>query len=152
MTKRSLVVALSLVSFIAIVAIAVSVVQPWRQRTEQPSNPAAARYHCPMHPTVVADKPGSCPICGMDLVPISEDHGGGSDSAPPKTKTVWRSTMNPGEFSDRPGKDSMGMDMVAEEIPVDSGGTRSEVSGLARIRMNAQKRQLIGVRTAPVQK
>lgn len=23
---------------------------------------------CPMHPTVVSDKPGSCPICGMDLV------------------------------------------------------------------------------------
>ncbi len=25
-------------------------------------------YTCPMHPTVVADKPGSCPVCGMDLV------------------------------------------------------------------------------------
>ncbi len=152
MTKRSLVVALSLVSFIAIVAVAVAVVQPWRQETQQPSSPAAAKYHCPMHPTVVADKPGSCPICGMDLVPISEDHGGGGDAAPPKTKTVWRSTMNPGEVADRPGKDSMGMDMVAEEVPVDSGGTESEVPGLARIRMNAQKRQLIGVRTAPVTK
>jgi Cu(I)/Ag(I) efflux system membrane fusion protein len=25
-------------------------------------------YTCPMHPTVVSDKPGSCPVCGMDLV------------------------------------------------------------------------------------
>jgi len=25
-------------------------------------------YTCSMHPTVVSDKPGSCPICGMDLV------------------------------------------------------------------------------------
>jgi hypothetical protein len=25
-------------------------------------------YTCPMHPTVVADKPGTCPVCGMDLV------------------------------------------------------------------------------------
>jgi len=33
---------------------------------------ADARYHCPMHPTVVSDRPGSCPICGMDLVPIEE--------------------------------------------------------------------------------
>jgi multidrug efflux pump subunit AcrA (membrane-fusion protein) len=30
----------------------------------------AARYHCPMHPQITADKPGECPICGMDLVPI----------------------------------------------------------------------------------
>lgn len=27
-----------------------------------------ATYTCSMHPTVVSDKPGKCPICGMDLV------------------------------------------------------------------------------------
>jgi multidrug efflux pump subunit AcrA (membrane-fusion protein) len=26
------------------------------------------RYTCPMHPSVIQDKPGTCPICGMDLV------------------------------------------------------------------------------------
>ncbi len=25
-------------------------------------------YTCPMHPQIVQDKPGSCPVCGMDLV------------------------------------------------------------------------------------
>ncbi len=25
-------------------------------------------YTCPMHPTVTADHPGKCPVCGMDLV------------------------------------------------------------------------------------
>ena len=29
----------------------------------------AQRYTCPMHPEIVRDEPGSCPICGMDLVP-----------------------------------------------------------------------------------
>lgn len=29
---------------------------------------AADVYTCPMHPSVVSDKPGSCPICGMSLV------------------------------------------------------------------------------------
>lgn len=38
----------------------------------QPAKKGAARYHCPMHPTYVADRPGDCPICGMSLVPIEE--------------------------------------------------------------------------------
>ncbi len=25
-------------------------------------------YTCPMHPTVLSDRPGACPVCGMDLV------------------------------------------------------------------------------------
>ncbi len=33
--------------------------------------PAVSLYHCPMHPTIVQDHPGDCPICGMRLVPAS---------------------------------------------------------------------------------
>ncbi|WP_404934703.1 copper-transporting P-type ATPase [Nitratireductor sp. L15S-10] len=31
---------------------------------------SGARYTCPMHPQIVRDKPGSCPICGMALEPV----------------------------------------------------------------------------------
>ena len=39
----------------------------------QPPAPAApgSKYTCPMHPEVVKDGPGSCPICGMALEPMS---------------------------------------------------------------------------------
>ena len=30
-----------------------------------------AKYTCPMHPEIVRDAPGDCPICGMSLVPIA---------------------------------------------------------------------------------
>src|SRR5687767_2028731 len=38
-----------------------------------PAAPAkpGAQYTCPMHPQIVRDAPGSCPICGMALVPIA---------------------------------------------------------------------------------
>ena len=32
--------------------------------------PAAATYTCPMHPEIVRNAPGSCPICGMALEPM----------------------------------------------------------------------------------
>ena len=37
------------------------------------AEPAAAssqtmKYTCPMHPEIVRDTPGNCPICGMTLV------------------------------------------------------------------------------------
>lgn len=34
--------------------------------------PAKGGYTCPMHPEVRSDKPGECPKCGMDLVPVKE--------------------------------------------------------------------------------
>ena len=44
---------------------------------------AAAAYQCPMHPEVTSDEPGTCPICGMDLVPIETPAGStsGDDGA-----------------------------------------------------------------------
>jgi Cu(I)/Ag(I) efflux system membrane fusion protein len=39
-------------------------------KKNEPEKHAAAKetYTCPMHPQIIKDKPGSCPICGMDLV------------------------------------------------------------------------------------
>ena len=31
----------------------------------------AGQFTCPMHPEIIKDSPGSCPICGMDLVAIN---------------------------------------------------------------------------------
>ena len=40
------------------------------KQTPKTESPRHARYTCPMHPEIVRDRPGSCPICGMALEPM----------------------------------------------------------------------------------
>ncbi|MBI4860517.1 MAG: efflux RND transporter periplasmic adaptor subunit [Candidatus Riflebacteria bacterium] len=40
--------------------------------SSSPGLAAATQYHCPMHPTVIDNRPSDCPICGMKLVPIEQ--------------------------------------------------------------------------------
>lgn len=35
------------------------------------SHDSGKKYTCPMHPQVVQNAPGTCPVCAMDLVPVS---------------------------------------------------------------------------------
>ena len=37
---------------------------------EQEIQPQGTKYTCPMHPEIVRDEPGDCPICGMALEPM----------------------------------------------------------------------------------
>ena len=64
------------------------------------------KYYCPMHPQILYDHPGRCPICGMDLV-----------------KKIF-----------------------------DSQDQKSSVEGYTTISVSLPKQQLIGVRTAIVEK
>ena len=44
--------------------------QPLDQHVDADRALPAAQYTCPMHPEVLKDGPGDCPICGMALVPV----------------------------------------------------------------------------------
>lgn len=50
--------------------------------TSTPDKPAPgiAYYTCSMHPTVHSPVPGKCPICGMDLIPVTSAANGAKDS------------------------------------------------------------------------
>jgi len=103
-------------------------------------------YHCPMHPNYTSDKPGDCPICSMKLVPIES-----ADAGKPEHKLAfYRSPMNAADTSPVPKKDSMGMDFVP--VYEDELAGAAEVSGQAGVKIDAQRQQLIGLRTAEVTK
>ena len=77
-------------------------------------------YTCGMHPQIIKKEPGNCPICGMALTPIRNNNAKPA-AAGARTIKYYKSSMNAGEVSDKPGKDSMGMDL----IPVYEGGDAS---------------------------
>jgi RND family efflux transporter MFP subunit len=143
------------------------------EAADKGTSATAARYHCPMHPTVVSNHPGNCPICGMQMVPTKESAAAAIPSAVEpvanrpaqgesvqpaeaptegKKKIIYRSTMNPAEVSDHPGKDSMGMEMVPEEVFAPPAPTGPGVPGRATIHISSDIRQLINVRTTAVER
>ncbi len=68
-------------------------------------------YTCGMHPDIIEDHPGDCPICGMKLVPVKNSATGKSQSGQRKI-LFWRAPMDANEIYDHPGKSKMGMDLV----------------------------------------
>ena len=108
-----------------------------------PSAETKTRYTCPMHPTIVSDHPGDCPICGMALVKVG---GAGAAAAGERKIAFYRSPMDAKQTSPVPRKDEMGMDY----LPVyedEASGAASPVEGLATVQIDPQRQQLIGLRT-----
>jgi membrane fusion protein, copper/silver efflux system len=102
----------------------------------QSSSSVAVKYQCPMHPQIVQDTPGECPICHMTLEPISPDRlkpatpGSGAPAVPPA-----------------PGPDP--------GAPADGGTTGlapgSTPPGTTAITLALDRLQAIGVRTSVVE-
>lgn len=87
-------------------------------------------YTCGMHPQIIRDEPGDCPICGMKLTPVKESTAGSMESIHTGEKKIiyYKDPMHPWYTSDKPGKaPDCGMDLV----PVYEGSEGS--AGVVRI-------------------
>ena len=71
---------------------------PERYLGERPAPepmPKGTQYTCPMHPEIVRDAPGACPICGMALEPmgVPTGDGGPNPELVDFTHRFWVSTV-----------------------------------------------------------
>jgi len=73
-----------LIAIMAAIAVA-SVVYSFGLVSPGSASAAETRYYCPMHPQVVQDHPGECPICSMSLVPKEIKGQKGLESRAPGT-------------------------------------------------------------------
>jgi RND family efflux transporter MFP subunit len=135
---------------------------------------AKQKYHCPMHPTYVSDKPGDCPICNMKLVPIKDDKTkSGSTSAPSKgmgqAESAKTAHIKVGQFycpmdlnvvSNAPGQcPECNMKLIEKkEAPAGHESHTMDtnaappVPGRIAISLSPDKRQLIGLTLSKVEK
>ncbi|BCW89814.1 Silver exporting P-type ATPase [Alphaproteobacteria bacterium SO-S41] len=67
------------------------VAEPLKYLAPAPAAPVAAgtKWTCPMHPDIVRDKPGPCPICGMALEPMVPVAGAENPELKDMTRRFW---------------------------------------------------------------
>jgi multidrug efflux pump subunit AcrA (membrane-fusion protein) len=106
-------------------------------------------WTCPMHPQIILDKPGECPICHMTLVKREEAKAPSAENqavdTSPRKILHYRNPMNPSVTSPVPMKDEMGMDYV----PVYE--ERTTVAHEGGVYISSRRQQLIGVKKETVQ-
>lgn len=87
-------------------------------------------WTCGMHPYVLEDGPGQCPICGIDLTSVNaavnDPPAQAAATSGERKIKYWVAPMDPSFISDKPGKSPMGMDLVAvyeDELATRAGST-----------------------------
>ena len=120
---------------------------------------ASTYYTCPMHPQIVRDEPGKCPICTMDLVKATKQAAQSAAPAQPAAApaaspalTHYMCPMHPQISRDQPGKCPIcSMDLVkatkaAPAATAPAGGA----AAAPEVTLSAQQRQLANIRVAAV--
>lgn len=119
---------------------------------------AKGKYYCPMHPSVMSDKPGKCPICSMNLDQMdsgsSQDNGETVVEQKERKILYYRDPMGKNRTSPVPTKDEMGMDFtpVYEDEVGEASQAEKSVEGRVAFSIPQDTQQVIGVTRATVKR
>jgi len=145
-TRTMALVRWSLVALMAVTAVAA---WTWHVRSTMPGAAVAgAQFICPMHPQIVTDRKGECPICGMDLVPAGAAKAAGAPGTAGAAE--YTCPMHPAFVTGDPKArcPDCGMKLVARaQAPAPPPGAAG-VPGLAPVDLSSDRIQLIGMKTA----
>jgi len=108
-------------------------------KTAEADVPEGTLWTCGMHPNVIQDEPGTCPICGMNLVPLRDAGAGqgkgeasghrGHDHAATAMKTTWVCADYPDQVFDEPGDCPIdGTPLVKKMEKVEEAGSGMEMA------------------------
>lgn len=106
-------------------------------------------YTCPMHPAIIRDKEGECPICGMDLVLKEQDSESVSDTG----DSTYTCPMHPAILKNKPGECPIcGMDLVkVESETADDEHKGHDMSQPNEVKIDPRMLNNLGVRTEKVE-
>lgn len=96
-------------------------------------------YTCGMHPDILSEEPGNCPICEMKLTPVKQEKNSGQ-----RQIAYWVAPMDPNEIYDSPGKSKMRMDLV----PV----YEDEITGGALVKIDPVVQQNMNIKTVIIER
>ena len=137
-----------------------SLIPTWPNEATLLAKEIQETYICPMHPNIKQHEPGSCPICGMDLVLLDEENEEATSSmtsSKPDTgldnhaghhhhEQMYTCPMHPNIKQNEPGTCPIcGMDLVAIEAEAPSSDQKIE-----SIKISKASRTLAGIETEKV--
>jgi Cu(I)/Ag(I) efflux system membrane fusion protein len=138
-----------------------AVLLAWMATACQPDKQKAAHAHkeagpstyytCPMHPQIVRDGPGSCPICGMNLVKATQQAAPARSAAPAAASAHYTCPMHPQINREKPGDCPIcGMTLVkvANQAASPTSPRPNTQPAAAEVKLSGQQMQLANIRVA----
>ena len=100
-------------------------------------------WTCSMHPQIRQPKPGQCPLCAMDLIPVA------APAPVAEQDETWTCSMHPQIRQPKPGQCPLcGMDLILATPPASA----TDAVSPRQLRLSPAAQELASIQTAPVER